>query len=205
MATKYGFSDVRDQLTNDVKSAYPTKWEDFRAAKVLGEDIFGSPKPHPNAVLNLFLEQSIRFALPFAAYRASVGGFSALMSEKPGTVLPRTTLVSTVYGMERTRSLMAQAAREIAHEKSPGVCSNSGCALNVSTKRMEQRMEVLKKLHDAMIDDERKGGMLNSPPLGGVACARCTPGIESSHAIRRRVCWELLPATFSVAESWGDV
>ena len=73
--------------------------KDFQNADVLGEDVFGSPKPHPNAVLKLFEVGSIRFAIPFAAYRAAIGGFSVLMSDKPGTVLPRRTLATTVYGV----------------------------------------------------------------------------------------------------------
>jgi hypothetical protein len=107
MTAKYGFSDVREQLVEDLKSAYPTKWEAYQAAEVLGEDVFGSPKPHPNSVLNLFTEQRIKFALPFAAYRAALGGFSSLTSDKPGTVLPRLTLASTIYGMERIRGRLA--------------------------------------------------------------------------------------------------
>jgi hypothetical protein len=88
MTTKYGFSDVRDQLIKDVKGAYPTRWEAYQVAEILGEDVFGSPKPHPKAVLNLFGEQKVRFALPFAGYRASLGDFSTLMNDKPGTILP---------------------------------------------------------------------------------------------------------------------
>jgi len=80
MTAKYGFSDIRKALVEDIKGAYPTKWEDFEAARILGEDVFGSPKPHPNAVLNLFLQQDVKFALPFAAYRAGLGGLSALVS-----------------------------------------------------------------------------------------------------------------------------
>ena len=68
MTIKYGFSNIREALVEDLKGVYPTKWEDFEPANVLGENVFGSPKPHPNAVLNLFLEQRIKFALPFAAY-----------------------------------------------------------------------------------------------------------------------------------------
>ena len=68
MTTKYDFSDVREQLVGGFSGAYPTKWEVFEAAGILGEDVFGSPTPHPNAVLNLFLEQSIKSVSPFAAY-----------------------------------------------------------------------------------------------------------------------------------------
>ncbi|KAF9646044.1 hypothetical protein BDM02DRAFT_319686 [Thelephora ganbajun] len=122
MTTKYGFFHVREQLIKDLKSAYPTKWEDFRTAKVLGEDIFGSPKPHPNAVLNLFEAQNVRFAIPFAAYRASVGGFSALISDKPGTVLPRHTLATTIHGMHVLRSMASHTARVVTYGGKLWVC-----------------------------------------------------------------------------------
>ena len=205
MTTKYGFSDVCDQLVKDLKGAYPTKWEAYQDADVLGEDVFGSPKPHPNAVLNLFMTQNIRFAIPFAAYRASIGGFSALMNDKLGTILPRLTLASTIYGMERTRGLMVQAAHTIANkEKLLSVCPNTACVLNVSTKPMEWRMEALTKLHDVMIG-ERKGGLLSTPPFGDLVCAKCGKEIEASHAAWRKTCWKLLPATFSVAKSWDEV
>ena len=78
MATKYGFSDVREQLVDGIKGAYPTKWEDFDTTQVLGEAVFGSPQPHPNTVLNLFLELKVKIASPFAAYRAALGGLPSL-------------------------------------------------------------------------------------------------------------------------------
>ena len=205
MATKYGFSDVREQLIDDLKGAYPTKWEDFEAARVLGEDIFGSPKPHPNAVLNLFLEQGVTFASPFVAYRASLGGFPGLISDKPGTVLPRLTLASIIHGRGEIRRVMTQAAYTIAHkEKSLSVCPDKACVLNVGIKPMERRVEAVTKLHDLMIG-ERTGGVLTLPLLGEFACAKCTKEIKTSHAAWRRGCWELLPATFSIAEHWNEV
>lgn len=205
MTTKYGFSDVRDQLVKDLKGAYPTKWEAYQVAEVLGEDVFGSPKPHPNAVLNLFMAQNIRFAIPFAAYRASLGGISALMSDKPCTILPRLTLASTLYGMERTRGSMVQAAYTITHkERLLSICPNTACVLNVGTKPMELRMEALTKLHNVMVS-EREGGLLSTPSFRGLVCAKCAKEIEGSHAARRRTCWELLPTTFSVAKSWDEL
>ena len=127
MATKHGFSDVREQLVEDLKGAYPTKWEGYQAAEVLGEDVFGSPKPYPNSVLNLFAEQNIKFALPFAAYRAALGGFSSLTSDRPGAVLPRPTLASTIYGMERIRYAMVQIAHSMVCDTHPVVCPQSAC------------------------------------------------------------------------------
>ena len=121
MTTKYGFSDVREQLVESIKGAYPTKWEDPRTGNFLGEAVFGSPKPHPNAVLNLFAEQRIKFALPFAAYRAALGGFSSLTSDKPGTVLPPLALASTIYGMEVIRGGLANLAHSVVCNMSFGV------------------------------------------------------------------------------------
>jgi len=150
MVTKYGFSDVREQLLGDLKSAYPTKWEDFEAATVLGEDVFGSPGPHPNAVLNLFLEQSVKFALPFAAYRAGLGGPSALVSDKPGTVLPRAALASIIHGMGTMRRLAILATHRIIYSGKLGVCAERACVLSVGTNPAERSMEALKKVFDVM-------------------------------------------------------
>ena len=205
MATKYDFSDIRDQLIKDLKGAYPTKWEGHQTAEVLGEDAFGIPRPHPNAVLNLFVAQNVRFAIPFAAYRASLGGLSALMSNKPGMVLPRLTLASTIYGMERIRNVMTHAAFTIAYrEMLLSICPDTACILNVSINPMEKRLEALKKLEDAMTSERPGlGGLLSSPSLGGLACARCAKGIEAFHSAGRGVCWKLL-ATISNAKCWNE-
>ena len=205
VTTKYGFSDVRDQLIRDLKGAYPTEWEAHQAAEILGEDVFGSPKPHPNAVLNLFIAQNVRFALPFAAYRASLGGFPALMSDEPGTVLSRHTLASTIYGMGEIRRVMTHAAHTIAYkEKLLSVCPDGACVLNVRTKPMERRMEAITKLYDTMIG-EREGGVLSTPSLGDLACAGCIKEIEATQTTWGRACWELLPTAFSVAKRWVEV
>ena len=205
MTTKYGFSDVRDQLLRDLRAAYPTRWEAYQAAEVLGEDVFGSPKPHPNAVLDLFATQNVRFAIPFAAYRASLGGFSSLVNNESGTVLLRHTLASTIHGRGEILRMMTQAAHTISHkEKLFSVCPEKTCFLNVSIKSMEYRMEVLAKLHEVMIG-EREGGVLSSPSWGDLACAKCEKEIEASHTAWRKACWEVLPATFSVAKRWDEV
>jgi len=205
MTTKYGLSDVRDQLIKDIKGAYPTKWEAYQAAEVLGEDVFGSPKPHPNAVLSLFLGQNIRIALPFASYRASIGGFPAIMSDKPGTVLPRHTLAATTNGMHLVGGLMVELARVIIYEANPGaVCANGRCVLSAALIPVEQRREALRKLHDALLA-KREGGELGPLSLGGLVCDVCAKGIQGAHALGRSLCWERLPAMFSVAQSWDDL
>ena len=204
MATKYGFTEVREALVEDLKGAYPTKWSDFGTARVLGEDVFGSPKPHPNAVLNLFVGQNVRFAIPFAYYRASIGGFSALMSDEPGTVLPRHTLACAIHGMGVAQRMMPTTLRTISFVLNLIVCSDMACILNVNVSPYEKRMEARGKLSDIMYSG-RQGDVLSAPSLGGITCARCTPSLESWHAACRSACWEMLPTAFSVAGSWDEV
>ena len=204
ITTKYGFSDIRDQLIRDLKGAYPTRWEVFEAAKVLGEDVFGSPKPHPNAVLNLFEAQNVRFAIPFAAYRASIGGFSALMSDKPGTVLPRRTLATTIHGMHLIRALASRAWRSIAYAGDLRKCPDKICVLNIETDSIDNWLEVLGKIYDSMVD-ERKGDVLSPPSLDHLFCAKCTKRVEAIHVTLRSICWKKLASAFAVSDGWDDL
>ena len=204
MVTKYGFSDVREQLVEDLESAYPTKWEDFQTTKVLGEDVFGSPKPHPNVVLNLFLEQKIKFALPFAAYRASIGGFSALASDEPGAALPRLTLASIIHGRGEAQRTMTIVAHNVVYFGNLGVCAEKACVLNVGINPPERRMEALKKLVDVLVH-KNEGEMLSSLSLGTLVCTNCAKRVETMHLDRRkRYVWAGLPSLLGWG-SWGDV
>ena len=193
MAAKYGFSDVREALVEDLKGAYPTKWEDFEAARILGEDVFGSPKPHPNTALNLFLEQSIKFALPFAAYRAGLGGPSSLASDKPGTVLPRFIIASIIHRMGVARRVITHAAYGIVFLGDLGVCPARSCILNVGVNHIEGRREALKKIFDVMFG-ESEGDMLSPRPLGTLTCANCARRLEKTHLdCRKELVWAVLP------------
>lgn len=199
MTTKYGFSDIRDQLIEDPHDAYPTKWEDFRSAKVLGEDVFGIPKPHPNAVLGLFEAQGVAFAVPFAAYRASIGGFSALTSDKPGTVLQPRTLAATINGMHTLQHSFASHAVFVTFCVGySGVCPDRTCVFNVDTNPIKQRIKAMEKLFEAMIV-HREGGVLNAPPLGHLLCPDCTEGFEGIHDTWALAAWDKLALTFNLS------
>ena len=200
MTTKYGISSVRDQLVKDLKGAYPTKWEDFQSAKVLGEDFFGSPKPHPNAVLNLFEAENVRFAVPFAAYRASIGGFSSLVSDGHGAVLPRRTLAAAVHGMDVLRSYASDAMRVAVYGGSLQVCAEEGCILNVE---VEERMVAMERVYSA-VTGQREGGLLSSPSLGHIICARCAKPVEVAHATWGSTVWKKLVPAFNVSRAWDD-
>ena len=188
MTAKYGFSDIREALVEDLKGAYPTKWEGFETAKVLGEDVFGSPKSHPNAVLNLFLEQRIKFALPFAAYRAGLGGPSALASEKPGTVLPRLILASIIHGMGGMRRAMTYTAQTIAYTWDVGGCGRGACALD------DGLIGAFKKISDVLAKSS-EGDVLSSLRCGDIFCAGCAKWLKNGHRdCRKRLVWAKLPS-----------
>jgi hypothetical protein len=204
MAIKYGFYDICEQLIDSIKCAYPTKWEGLGTGVVLGEDIFGSPKPHPNAVLNLFAEQNIKSALPFAAYRAALSGFSSLTSDKPGTVLPRLTLASTVYGMEVIRGGFSQLAHLIVCNMSLEVCHDIACPANVGINPPERRMEGLNKIYNAMVKN-CEGDVLFSLSLGNNVCFNCAKRTVKAHQVWCKMIWEKLPRIFGIGKSWEEV
>ena len=156
MTTKYGFSSVHDQLVRDLTGAYPTKWEDFQSANILREDFFTLPKPHPNAVLNLFKAENIRFAISFAAYHASIGSLSALMSNRPSTNLPPRTLATTIHGMHVLQSSASDAVRMALYEEYLWVCDNEGCTLNVEIGHAEVRTVAMEKIYSTVIG-QREG------------------------------------------------
>jgi hypothetical protein len=198
MTTKYGISNVRDQLVKDLEGAYPTKWEEFQNGKVLGENVFKSPIPHPNAVLNLFEAQNLKFAIPFAAYRASIGGFQALMSDKPGTVLQRRTLATVIDGMHILRFMAAQAASMVAYRGDLWVCADKTCVLGVDTNPIKPRLEAVGKLYEAMIDESRRG-VLTPPRLGQLLCQQCAKRVAAIHTSQGSVYWKSIGQVFGVS------
>ena len=203
MTTKYGFSDVREQLIDGIKGAYPTKLEGFGTGMALGEDIFGLSKPHPNSVLNLLTEQNIKFALPYAAYRAALSGSSSLTSDEPGTVLPHHILASTVYGREVIRDRLAQHAHSAVCNRSLEGCRDTACAVNAGTTPTE-RMEGLKKIYNSMVR-ECKADAPFTPTLGNIVCVKCAITLETSHQLWCTRIWEELPRIFRVGNSWGEL
>ena len=203
MATKYGFSEVREQLIHGLEAAYPTKLEAYQTANVLGEDVFGSPKPHPNAVLNLFLEQNVRSALPLAAYRAALCGFPSLLNNGPGATLPRLPLASAVYGMDMIRSEVSRLAHSIVCNMSVKECRGR-CAVNGGDNSPSKKMKELNKIYDAMIK-EGKGDVLSSLSLGDIVCENCTGGPQQAYRLLCEMIWEKLPRIFGVGNSWEEL
>ena len=203
MTTKYGFSEVREQLIRGFEAAYPTKWEAYQAASVLGEDVFGSPKPHPNAVLNLFLEQNVRFALPLATYRAALCGFPSLLNNGPGATLSRLPLASAVYGMEMIRSEVSRLAHSVVCNMMVREC-HSRCVVNGGDNSPSRKMKELNKIYDAMVKGGN-GDVLTTLSLGDIVCENCAEGPQRAHRLLCKAIWEKFPRIFGVGNSWEEL
>ena len=203
MATKYGFDDVREQLIHILKGAYPTNWEAYQTTDVLGEDVFGLPKPHPNAVLNLFLEQKVGFAVPLASYRAALGGFSSLLSDEPGAAIPRLALASTIFGMDTIRSRVSQFAYLIVRNMGLEECHEDGCVVNKGTSSPDQRLDELDRVYNALVQEDK--GDVFSLSLGDIVCVNCAEAPKEAYRPWCAAIWEDLPRIFGIAPSWEEV
>jgi hypothetical protein len=203
MSTKYGFSDVREQLVHILEGAYPTKWETYQPASVVGEEVFGSPGPHPNAVLNLLLEQNIRFAIPLASYRAAVGGFPSLLSDEPGATLQRLPLATVIYGMDTIQGELSQLAHLVVCNLGLRECQEEWCAASEGVGSADQRMKRLNNIYDNMVK-EGKGDVF-SLSLGRTVCPDCAEAQGPAYRIWCATIWEDFPRIFGVGESWEDV
>ena len=66
ITTKYELPTVLSQLLELVRDAYPETFEGLVPSKALVENVFSGPTPHPNKVLNLFVQQKLASTLPMA-------------------------------------------------------------------------------------------------------------------------------------------
>jgi hypothetical protein len=100
---------LRAQLLETIRDAYPENFEGLDPSKTLGENVFDGPKPHPNAVLNLFVQQKVTSALPMAYYMAARRGLDSLMD----TRLPSSATLSGQTLRSAMRGLMALREMEL--------------------------------------------------------------------------------------------
>jgi len=63
--------NLRVQSLETIRDAHPENPEGLDPSKTLGEDVFDEPDPHPNTMLNLFVQQKVVSALPMAARKGS--------------------------------------------------------------------------------------------------------------------------------------
>ena len=204
MTTKYDFPDVPKQLLRSLEGAYPTTLKAYQAAEILGEDVFGLPKPHPNAVLNLFLEQKIGFAIPLAFYRAALGGLPSLLSNQPGATLPRLALAFAVHGMDTIRREVSQFAHSIVSNMALKQCHSEACVIGRGDNSPDQRLAELNKICNALVK-EGEGDVLSSFSFNSTVCINCQTAVWEGYDRLCVAIWENLPRVFKVGKSWEEI
>ena len=109
VSANYKMPNLQTRLLETIRDVYPENFEGLDPSKTLGENVFDGPKPHPNAVLNLFVQQKITSALPMAYYMAARRGLDSLMD----TRLPANATLSGQTLRSATRGLMTLREMEL--------------------------------------------------------------------------------------------
>ena len=196
---------VRFQLLEVVRDAYPETFEGLTPSKTLGESVFGGPTPHPNDVLNLFVQQKLTFALPVAYYMAARRGLDSLMDES-GTLSPG-TLRSAVRGLVTLREVERNETHRLVFGlQSSHPCSVSNCPSRTPTD--PATLEAYQKVFDSIVGSSQMGTKALQVPefyenrggdvrcVGPGICNGCVERWESGHAELRKKIWATLPDVF---------
>jgi len=199
---------VRSQILEVIRDAYPVTFEGLDPSKVFGENVFSGPTPHPNAVLNLFVQQKLTSSLPMAYYMAVRRGSDSLMD----AVLPASARLApgilqvAIKGLIALREMeLKETQRLIFEPKGPhsrpfncSSCDIVGRSIGVS--------EMHQKVIDQITDSYRSGTrLLQVLSLGEICggdyhgfCERCVKEWEDGHAEVRRKAWAALPDVFGL-------
>lgn len=190
LTTKYKFQEIRTQILLDLLPAYPTQLSEYKASPSLGEAVFGSPLPHPNTVLNLFVTCEVPFTLPFAYYRASIAGDPAsLNTSAGGFVLPPNTLKVALRGQAQLKTEQVQLAKKLALQDCPGWLGCSG-------KIPSNRVEVFDWIHPKVAT--KKGILERGDFVGPKYCSQCLQTFAKELSKAQADTWEKLPSYFSL-------
>ena len=198
---------VRSQLLEVIRDAYPATFEGLDPSKTLGETVFGRPTPHPNVVLNLFVQQKLTSALPMAYYMAARRGLDSLMDRRlPGSArLPLEILEVAMKGLFTLRETeLRETHRLVFGSKGPRSCSESDCPLHNATGQrvLEAKQEVVDRIADSAHSGTNLLQVLSLREIWGSDCLkfcrRCVEGWEAGHANVRKNVWAVLPGAFGL-------
>ena len=190
-----------------VRDAYPEAFGGLAPSKLLGEKVFSGSTPHPNEVLNLFVQQNITSALPMAYYMAARRGLDSLMDRRlpAGARLSPEILQVAIKGLMALREMeLKETHLLIFGSKVPRSCSLSDCpSRNTTGPRVS---EAHQKLADRIVDSAHSGTRLLQvlslrEVCGGDRfgfCGSCVEGWEAGHADVRKKAWGTLSDVFGL-------
>ena len=211
ITTKYGLPVVRSQLLEVVRDAYPETFEGLAPAKSLGENVFSGPTPHPNEVLNLFVQQKLTSALPMAYYMAARRGVGSLMDGR----LPQTAALSPKILQSAIEGLMAlrdvelnETHRLIFEPEGSHPCSASNCPSYAPTG--PAALDAYREIFNHIVGPSKRGTKVLQVPdfyqdcdgelrcVSRGICSSCVGRWESGHADLRKRAWAMLPNAFGL-------
>jgi len=211
VTAEYELSVVRSQLLELVHDAYPETFEGLDPSKTFGERVFSGATPHPNAVLNLFVQQELTSALPMAYYMAIRRGLDPLMDRR----LPRSATLSPEILQTAIRGLMSlrevelnETHRLIFGPRDPRPCLMSDCASRTPTS--PTALEAYREVFDRIVGPSRSGTRVLQVPkfymssgadlvcVNPDICFDCVEGWESGHEDLRKKAWAMLPDVFGL-------
>ena len=208
ISAKYEMPTVRSQILKVIRGAYPATFEGLDPSKALGEDVFSGPTPHPNAVLNLFVQQGLRSALPMAYYMAVRSGPDSLMDARLPTSarLAPEILQVAIKGLFALREMELKETHRLIFEPKGPHLPPFNCASRDIAGRSVRVSEMHQKVIDQITDSCRSGTrLLQVLSLGEICggdyrgfCERCVKEWEDGHAEMRKKAWTALPDVFGL-------
>jgi hypothetical protein len=211
MTTKYEMPAVRSQLLEVVRDAYPETFEGLAPYEPLGEGVFSGPTPHPNTILNLFVQQKLTPALPMAYYMAARMGLDSLMGRDlpPIATLSPNILQSAIGGFMALRETELNKTHYLIFgPKGSHPCSASNCPPR--TPAGPGALKAYQKVLDHIVGPPQSGVRVLQVPkfyedrggdlqcVGPGICNSCVERWESGHADLRRKVWVMLPDAFGL-------
>ena len=212
ISTKYEMPAVRSHLLDVIRDAYPETFEGVTPTKSLGETAFSGPTPHPNEVLNLFIQQKLTSALPMAYYMAARRGLSSLMDRRlpKSATLPPEVLEPAMKGFVALRELeLNETHRLVLGTRPPRHCSSASCPSGkIAGPGVSDGYHW--KIIERITGSSRTGtsvlevlvfspSVVNVGDSGGFCfCEGCAKGWEAGHAGIRRRAWDMLPSVFGL-------
>ena len=173
--------------------------------------MFSGQTPHPNQVLNLFVQQGLTSALPMAYYMATRKGPNSLI----GSHLPRGATLSTEILQPAFGGLMTLRQAELngthrlifgpkgSHSRSSPDCPSR-------TPAGVAALEAYQKIFDHIVGSSQLGTKVLEVPefyedcggklrcIGTDICNNCVERWESGHAELRKKAWATLPHVFGL-------
>jgi hypothetical protein len=194
---------IRSQLLETVRGAYPETFEGPVPPNPPGESVFDGPTPHPNEVLNLFIQHEFTSALPMAYYMAARRGLDSLMDRRlpRNATLSPDALRSAVRGLTELREEELRGTHRLIFGRKCSSCTSDCCS---DTPYTYQRV------FDHIVGPSQQGTRaLQFPefyldcemghlPVFSNVCGKCVERWESGHAYLRKRTWEKLPDVFGL-------